>query len=89
MEWPSYSPDLNPIEVVWAWLKDWIDKNHPELATMGSDEDASQALSSALKEGWEAIPQDKTDDLIKSMDSRVEACRPARGWHTRTDRWLR
>lgn len=44
MEWLPYSPNLNSIEVV------SIDKDHPELATMGSDEDAYQALSSALKE---------------------------------------
>jgi transposase len=46
MEWPPYSPDLNPSKVVWAWLKVWIDKNHPELATMGSDENAYRALFS-------------------------------------------
>jgi transposase len=59
MEWPPYSPGLNPIEVVWAWLKDWITTNHPELSDMGDSEDAYQALYSAMKEGWESIPQER------------------------------
>jgi hypothetical protein len=62
MDWP---PDLNPIEMVWGWLKDWITTNHPELIDMGDNEDAYQALYAAIKEGWESIPQEKIDNLIK------------------------
>ena len=83
MDWPPYSPDLNPIEMVWGWLKDWINTNHPELIDMGDNEDAYQALYAAMKEGWESIPQEKIDNLIKGMDRRVEACRLAKGWHTK------
>ena len=83
MDWPPYSPDLNPIEMVWGWLKDWITTNHPELIDMGDNEDAYQALYAAMKEGWESIPQEKIDNLIKGMDRRLEACRLAKGWHTK------
>lgn len=24
IDWPPYSPDLNPIEQIWDWMKDWI-----------------------------------------------------------------
>ena len=83
LDWPPYSPDLNPIEIVWAWLKEWVCEHYPDLREMGITEDAYQRLYSALQEGWEAIPQTKIDHLIKTMDQRVESVRLAKGWHSR------
>jgi hypothetical protein len=83
MEWPPYSSDLNPIEIMWAWLKEWITTNYPDLINMGASEAAYQRLYEVMREGWESIPQSKIDGLIKSMDTRVEMCRLAKGWHTR------
>jgi hypothetical protein len=48
---------------------------------MSDGEDTYQALYAAIKEGWELIPQEKINNLIKGMDRRVEAYRLARGWH--------
>ena len=81
--WPPYSPDMNPIEIVWAWLKQWIEEHYPGLKTMGVAAEDYEALYHAIEEGWEAIEQDKIDALIKSMDHRVEALRLAKGWHTK------
>jgi transposase len=56
LEWPLYSPDLNPIEMVWAWLKEWVCNNYPDLKNMGTSQQAYQRLYSVLQEGWKSIP---------------------------------
>ena len=83
LDWPPYSPDLNPIEHLWHLIKTWIQKNKPELAKMGSGEKDLQALAEAIIEAWEAIPQEQIDDLIKSMPRRCAAVIKAKGWHTK------
>jgi DDE superfamily endonuclease len=34
LDWPPYSPDMNPIEHVWA-KKEWTVQHFPELSKMG------------------------------------------------------
>ena len=42
---------------------------------MGISEVAYQRLYQAMREGWESISQSKIDQLIKSMNTRVEIYR--------------
>jgi transposase len=83
MEWPPYSPDLNPIEHMWWELKKIVHKLHPELATMGHSEDDWKALQDALKEAWLLIPNSLIRKLVNSMPKRLAACRKAKGWQTK------
>jgi hypothetical protein len=82
-DWPPYSPDLNPIEHVWSWMKQWINDRHPELLEMGACEDSYEALHEAIREAWQAVPQDFIDGLIRSMIRRVQAVLKANGWQTK------
>lgn len=66
-EWPSSSPDLNPIEIVWNQIKDNIDAHRPK-ATKVKD------FRSLLLQEWESFSQEKIDILINSMPTRIEAC---------------
>jgi hypothetical protein len=82
-EWPPYSPDLNPIEHVWSWMKQWINEHHPELLDRGADEESYEALYRAIKEAWWAVPQTYIDKLIRSMIRRVKKVLKAKGWQTK------
>jgi transposase len=83
VEWPPYSPDLNPIEHLWAVLKQWIHEHYPDLVDMGKSKQAYQRFFQAIREGWEAIGQEAINDLIKSMGTWVNAVIHAEGWYTR------
>ena len=83
MIWPPYSPDLNPIENLWALLKAEIYQRHPELKTAPDNETTLQRLVIAAKEAWLAISCDVHHALSDSMVRRVQAIIAAEGWYTK------
>jgi transposase len=83
VDWPPYSPDLNPIEHVWWHLKSRVLKNHPEIETMGTGEEAREALEKALIEAWNDLPNCLFEQCADSMPYRVQAVIDAKGWHTK------
>ena len=84
LEWPPYSPDLNPIEHLWFRLKNLVYQVNPDIEKVGGNVDTvREALFEALERAWTMIPEDLMLDLIRSMQRRVEAVIAAEGWYTR------
>jgi transposase len=64
LEWPAYSPDLNPIENLWAELK----------RRLGNYEDAPSGiieLWERVQAEWNAIPPEYCRKLVESMPKRM------------------
>ena len=51
IRWPPFSPDLNPIEHVWKWMKDYIARLYPDLPLGGSRSDSE--IKRILAEAWD------------------------------------
>ena len=75
IDWPSRSPDLNPIEHLWDIMYRCIRRCQVSPQTV-------QELTDALIQVWEEIPQDTICRLIRTMPRRCLGCILARGGHT-------
>ncbi|GFV53381.1 transposable element Tcb2 transposase [Trichonephila clavipes] len=75
MDWPAYSPDLNPTEHVWDMLGRRIAAHQPPPICLPE-------LRRALLDEWCNIPQDQIDNFILSMPRRFKACIASSERHT-------
>lgn len=76
--WPAFSPDLNPIEAVWNWMKDWIERYFSEDEQLLYDQ-----LREVVRAAWDALPEVFLNDLIDSMPARCQAVIDAEGGYTK------
>jgi transposase len=74
LAWPPYSPDLNPIENLWAYLS----KRVSTVAPFGGEK-----LEAAIIAEWNAIPQFIINNLVVSFERRVKECIRVGGAATR------
>ena len=73
MEWPSQSPDLNPIEHLWEQLDRQISGRKPT---------SKHDLFKILKQEWEKINNNEVMKLVDSMPCRCQAAINAKGFPT-------
>jgi transposase len=76
MVWPAQSPDLNPIEHLWGYLKRRLaEHKHPP--------NGIHELWDRVQVDWEEITALECQKLIKSMPRRVQAVLKAKGGYTK------
>ncbi|GFW42343.1 transposable element Tcb2 transposase [Trichonephila clavipes] len=75
MEWPTCSPDMNPIEHVWDSLGRRVAGRQRPPQTL-------QELETTLLEEWDKILQLVINSLIDSMSQRCSTLLAVRGNHT-------
>jgi hypothetical protein len=82
IKWPRYSQDLNLIEHVWNWMKNWIQKHYYTAYYDASKIPLSQ-LRRIIWEAWEAVPTDFIMSLYASWWKRCQAVIDAKGGPTK------
>ncbi|GFX81356.1 transposable element Tc3 transposase [Trichonephila clavipes] len=75
MDWPAYSPDLNPIEHVWDMLG-------RRIAARQLPPTCLPEFRRTLHDEWRNIFKDQIDNLILSMPRCCKACIAPSGRHT-------
>ena len=76
LPWPSQSPDMNPIEHLWATLDRAVWKKSRKPTSRAE-------WLNLLREAWTEIPQEKISELVSSMPERVKALKSANSKSTK------
>jgi hypothetical protein len=82
MNWPPYSPDLNPIENVWPCLKAKIYELHPEIRGMPDNDETLEYVISVAQEAWSELASDMLENLAVTMPHRMKQVIDNDGWYT-------
>lgn len=83
MEWPLYSPDLNPIEHLWFPTKQGTYPLAETILELEGEENQRRLLGAEAAAAWDRIPVRRLDALVGTMDHRVETVIRNGGGHTK------
>jgi len=74
LDFPPYSPDLNPIENLWKIVSDEVEQHQCETV---------EKLQDVIAAVWEKLDPEMLRKLARSMRKRCKAVIKANGWHTK------
>ena len=74
IDFPPYSPDLNPIENIWSILKQNVSKRQPK---------DKKSLIKVVKEEWKKIDNDLLKRIIDTMEQRLKQVIKQKGQKTK------
>lgn len=77
MDWPAQSPDLNPVENMWALLKKRLFSNYEQPPG------GMQELWERVSDIWYKITKEECQKYIESMHNRCKQVIKAKG------RWIK
>ena len=73
IDWPAASPDLNPIENVWALLKRAVNRKNPS---------SKQELKNIIQDEWNKLDNSIVQGLARSMPARLNKLLETKGAYT-------
>ena len=73
IDWPAYSPDLNPIENVWAYIKEKLS---------GKKFISTKQIETEIIKIWESIPKIQIEKICESIYDRIGDCIEMKGGFT-------
>lgn len=76
IEWPPYSPDLNPIENIWAWLKYKLYADYPAA-------ESEEELIRYTFEIWDTLDEEMCRRYCSDYNKRLNAVIEANGLQTK------
>jgi transposase len=71
LDWPSYSPDLNPIENLWAIIKKRVEKRVNKIIRK-KKKITIECWYGIIREEWEDISEELCLNLINGMPGRLD-----------------